>query len=153
MFSLELPHRGDSNEYTQYIMFSLELRRRGDFYENTQYTRTIFNIKKKIMLNCPESAAMCFSKGLKNELETAVVHEPSVFKPPKVYCIALSVSKEKRNLKTLFVHFFLVLCLYWLLFLWYCKTLYLCGIKFSRFNGNDILAHFNFAPASKENLV
>ena len=34
---LELPHRGDSNEYTQY---------------------TIFNIKKKITLNYPKSAAI-----------------------------------------------------------------------------------------------
>ena len=37
MFSLESPHRGDSNEYIQY---------------------TIFNIKKKIILNYPDSAAM-----------------------------------------------------------------------------------------------
>ena len=39
VFSLESPHRGDSNEYTQY---------------------TIFNIKKKIALNYPKSAAMEF---------------------------------------------------------------------------------------------
>ena len=37
MFSLELPHRGDSNEYTQY---------------------TIFNMNKKNTLNYPKSAAM-----------------------------------------------------------------------------------------------
>ena len=36
MFSLESPHRGDSNEYTQYA---------------------IFNIKRKITLNYPKSAA------------------------------------------------------------------------------------------------
>ena len=42
MFSLESPHRGDSNEYTQY---------------------TIFNIKKKIALNFPISAAMGFLQG------------------------------------------------------------------------------------------
>ena len=66
MFSLESPHRGDSNEYIQY---------------------TIFNIKKKITLNYPNSAAMGFlSKGLKNDLETVVVNEPSVFEPLKVYC-------------------------------------------------------------------
>ena len=58
MFSLESPDRGDSNEYTHY---------------------TIFNIKKKITLNYPKSAAMGFcSKGLNNEFETAVVYEPSV---------------------------------------------------------------------------
>ena len=39
VFSLELPHRGDSNEYTQY---------------------TIFDIKKKLTLNYPKSAAMGF---------------------------------------------------------------------------------------------
>ena len=60
MFSLESPHRGDSNEYTQY---------------------TIFNIKKKITLNYPKSAA----KGLKNEFETAKVNEPSGFEPLTVY--------------------------------------------------------------------
>ena len=47
MFSLQLPHQGDSNEYTHYI---------------------IFNIKKKINLNYPKSAAVgFFSKGLENE--------------------------------------------------------------------------------------
>ena len=66
MLSLESPHRGDSNEYTQY---------------------TIFNIKKRIALNYSKSAAMGFcSKGLKNEFEPAVVNEPSVFEPLKFYC-------------------------------------------------------------------
>ena len=66
VFSLELPHRGDSNEYTQY---------------------TIFNIKKKIILNYSNSAAMDFcSKGLKNEFKTAMVNETSVFEPLKFYC-------------------------------------------------------------------
>ena len=66
VFSLESPHRGDSNEYTQY---------------------TIFNIKKKVALNYPKSAAMGFcSKGLKNEFETAMANESSVFEPLKFYC-------------------------------------------------------------------
>ena len=69
MFSLESPHRSDSNEYTQY---------------------TIFNTKKKNTLNYPKSAAMVFfSKGLKNEFETAVVNEPSVFELLKFYCIVI----------------------------------------------------------------
>ena len=38
MFSLESPHRGDSNEYTQY---------------------TIINIKKKITLNYPKYNNVC----------------------------------------------------------------------------------------------
>ena len=66
VFLLESPHRGDYNEYTQY---------------------TIFNIKKKIAKNYPKSAAMgfCF-KRLKNEFETAVVNEPSVFERLNFYC-------------------------------------------------------------------
>ena len=67
LFSLESPHRGDSNEYTQH---------------------TIFKIKKNITLNLPNSAAIrFFSKGLKKEFETAMVNEPSVFEPSKFYCI------------------------------------------------------------------
>ena len=66
MFSLESPHRADSNEYTQY---------------------TIFNIKKKITLNYPKSADVgFFSKALKNEFKAAVVNEPLVFEPLKFYC-------------------------------------------------------------------
>ena len=68
MFSFESPHRGDSNEYTQYMY-------------------TIFDTKKKITLNYPKSTNMGFcSKGLKKEFETAVVNEPSVFEPLKFYC-------------------------------------------------------------------
>ena len=75
MFLLESPHRGDSNEYTQY---------------------TIFNIKKKITLHYRKSAAMgFFSKGLKNEFEAAVVNEPSVFEPPKFYCICLYINIKR----------------------------------------------------------
>ena len=55
MFSIESPHRGDSNEYTQY---------------------TIFNTKKE---NHPKFFQICsyriISKGLKNGFETAVVNE------------------------------------------------------------------------------
>ena len=66
MFTLESPHRGDSNEYTHY---------------------TIYSMNKKNTLNYPKSATMFFfSKGLKNEFETSVVNEPSVFEPLKFYC-------------------------------------------------------------------
>ena len=42
----------------------------------------------KITLKYPKSAAKgFFSKGLKNEFETAVVNEPSVFEPLKFFCI------------------------------------------------------------------
>ena len=44
-------------------------------------------MNKKNTINYPKSAAMgFFSKGLKNEFETAVVNEPSVFEPLKFYC-------------------------------------------------------------------
>ena len=77
VFSLESPHRGDSNEYTQC---------------------TIFNMNKKNILNYPESAATSFfSRGLKNEFETAVVNEPSVFGPLKFYCL-LNVIKISSTL-------------------------------------------------------
>ena len=63
VLSSESPHQGDSNECTQY---------------------TIFNMKKeKIILNHIKSATVGFIKGLKNEFETAVVNEPSVFEPLK----------------------------------------------------------------------
>ena len=43
-------------------------------------------MNKKNTLNNPKSAAMgFFSKGLKNEFETAMVYEPSVFEPLKFY--------------------------------------------------------------------
>ena len=69
MISIESPHRGDSNENSQYIIFNI--------------------ITKK---NHPKLPEVCsyeiFSKGLKNEFETAVVNEPSVFEPLKFYCIS-----------------------------------------------------------------
>ena len=47
-----------------------------------------FSIKKE---NYPKLSQFCsygiFSKGLKNELETAVVNEPSVLESLKFYCI------------------------------------------------------------------
>ena len=70
MFSLESPHRGDSNEYTQYTI--------------SQYEKE----------NHPKLSQICSYgirfKGPKNEFETAVVNEPSVFEPLKFYCILLS---------------------------------------------------------------
>ena len=63
VFSLEWPHRGDSNEYRKH---------------------TIFSIKKKFNLKYSKYAAMAFnSKGLQDKFELAVVNEPSVFEPLK----------------------------------------------------------------------
>ena len=67
VFSLESPQRGDSDEYTQY---------------------TISQHKKE---NHPILSQICnygiCSKEPKNEFETAVVNEPSVFEPLKFYYI------------------------------------------------------------------
>ena len=67
MFSLESPQRGDSNEYTQY---------------------TTSQCKKENHLKLSQicNYGIC-SKGPKNEFETAVVNEPSVFEPLKFHCI------------------------------------------------------------------
>ena len=66
-FSLESPHRGDSNEYTQYTFFQLKKR-------------------KSVLIILNLQLWDFFSKGIKNEFETAVVNEPSVFEPLKFYC-------------------------------------------------------------------
>ena len=50
MFSLESPHRGDSNEYTQH---------------------TVFNIKKKITLNYPRPAAKGFFLGTEEHVRNS----------------------------------------------------------------------------------
>ena len=72
-FIIRITYGGDSNEYTQYAIFSIE---------------------KKITLNFPKSAAMgVFSKGLKNEFETAVINEYSVFELLKFYWIFYDVGR------------------------------------------------------------
>ena len=70
VLSLESPHRGNSNENTQY---------------------TIFNIKRKKNLNYPKSAAMGFFLGTQAPVLSSMVSEPSVFKPLKFYCISLYI--------------------------------------------------------------
>ena len=48
-------------------------------------------MNKKNTLKYPKSATTgFFSKGLKNEFETAVVNKPSKFEPMKFYCKILS---------------------------------------------------------------
>ena len=58
-----------------------------------------FEIKKKITLNYPQPELWNFSKGLKNEFETAVVNKPSVFEPLKFYCICLLIWCISLSLK------------------------------------------------------
>ena len=76
VYSLESPQRGDSNEYIQY---------------------TISQYEKKN----PQLFQICsygiWSKGPKNEFETAVVNEPSVFEPLKFYCTCIWSSFHKNN--------------------------------------------------------
>ena len=69
MYSLESPQRGDSNKYTQYSI--------------SQYKK---EIHPKLSQIC--NHGIC-SKGPKNEFESAVVNEPSVFEPLKFYCIRM----------------------------------------------------------------
>ena len=68
-----------------YCVFSLESAQRGGSNEYTHYT--ISKYKKE---NQPKLSQICnyeiCSKGPKNEFETAVVNEPSVFEPLKFYC-------------------------------------------------------------------
>ena len=45
--------------------------------------------KEKLSLIILSLPLWDFFKGLKNEFETVVVDEPSVFEPPKFYCIKL----------------------------------------------------------------
>ena len=67
VFSLELPHRGNSNEYTNIPLAILKRK------------------SPEIIPNTIRSAAMeFFGKELKNEFEIAAVNEPSVFEPLKV---------------------------------------------------------------------
>ena len=64
VFSLESPHRGDSNEYTLY---------------------SIFNIKRKTLLIILNLQLWVFIPG---DSSKRVVNESSVFEPLKVYCNA-----------------------------------------------------------------
>ena len=75
MISFESPHRGDSNKYTQYTIFDTKKKKK----------------KKKKKRNSPQIILNLqlwdFSKELKNDFETAVVNELSVFEPLTDYCM------------------------------------------------------------------
>ena len=75
MFSSESPQRRDSNEFTQYTISQ---------YKNENH--------HKLCQIC--NYGIC-SKGPKNELETAVVNELSVFEPLKFYCIGVYCNRNK----------------------------------------------------------
>ena len=90
VFTLELPHRGDSNEFTQYTLFQYEKEKHPELFQICSYG--------------------IFSKGLKNEFERAVVNEPSVFEPLKFYCryhiaiYAASLGNTEGIVENLFVN-------------------------------------------------
>ena len=64
-------------------------------------------MNKKNTLNYPKVAAMgFFSKGLKNEFETAMANEPSVFEPLKFYCIPIQNSDFFQAFPSSFFFFF-----------------------------------------------
>ena len=68
VYSLESPHRGDPNEYTQH---------------------TIINIKRKSSEMSQYNNVCSYGiEGLENEFEIAVVNEPSAIEPLKFYCIS-----------------------------------------------------------------
>ena len=67
VFTLESPHRGDSNEYTQYTIVQYKKEKQSKLSQFCSYG--------------------IFSKGLKNMFERAVVNEPSVFEQLKFYCM------------------------------------------------------------------
>ena len=90
VFLLEWSHRGNSNEYTQYI---------------------IFNIKQKTSLTNSKSTAIGFSKGGKNEFETATVNKLSVFEPLKVYCNFYYFSLWTHN-TAMYLYYLALNCLY-----------------------------------------
>ena len=72
LYSLESPHRGDSNKYTQHTIISIKRK-------STEY------IPNAIM-----SAAIGFLyKGLKNDFDIAVVNESSVFELLTFYCTCI----------------------------------------------------------------
>ena len=66
MFKLGSPYRGNSNEYTQYI---------------------IFNIKKKITLSYPKAGAMGYFQGTQERVRNSRGKRVIRFEPLKFYCI------------------------------------------------------------------
>ena len=76
-------------------MFSLE----SPLYDSDEYTQyTISQYKEE---NHPKLSQICnyrnYSKGPKNECETAVVNEQSVFEPLKFYCIYMNGPKKQQQ--------------------------------------------------------
>ena len=80
MFSLESPHRGDSNENTAYTIFNINTKSHPKISEICSY---------EISPRDPRTSS--------NEFETAVVNESSVFEPLNFYCIKVSEDGGAEN--------------------------------------------------------
>ena len=79
MYSLESPHLGDSNEYTQHNIISIKKN-------HPKYPRSVM------------SAAMAFCLlGAQDEFEIAVVNESSVFESLKFYCNSFICEFDKAQ--------------------------------------------------------
>ena len=68
-------------------MFLSELLHWGDSDMSTRYT--VFSLKKNHSI-VPNLQVWDFYQGKQNEFQAAVINEPSVFKPLKVYCNVIS---------------------------------------------------------------
>ena len=66
---------------------------------------SIYHFQPELKKKHPKLSQICsyglFSKVLKNEFETAVVNEPSVFEPLQFYCIIITVIDKNSPIKTI----------------------------------------------------
>ena len=86
VFSLESPHRGDSNDNAQC---------------------TIFNLRKKLTLNFPKSEAVgFFFQGTQERVRNSCGGEPSVFEPSKFqYSKSIVRDKCEPGIRTSVLHY------------------------------------------------
>ena len=85
MFSLESPHRGNSNKYTQDIIFNIKYLKIPEIC--LRYRKSIV-VVKVLKIHHPKFSKFCsygifFPRGLKNKFKIAMVNEPSVFESLK----------------------------------------------------------------------
>ena len=84
-----------------------------------------------------------FSKGLKNEFETAVVNEPSVFEPLKFYCICCYL----HVVSAYAFHIIKMLCFFCLFFfqISFDPGVYIVGITVSEPYVNELQYELKFS--------
>ena len=121
VYSLESPHRGDSNECTQ-------------------HTFAIW--KKKMSLNYPFVVFGGNPCGLKNVFDSSMVNEPSGFEPLKFYCIQLNFGNRAatclgKGSQLCFCHLFS-------LWLYNCICLFFPFMFRTRFGSDCIIPEFTY---------